>query len=110
VRAEQQRREQRARALGLVARFSREFGYIALHNPNDGEWVEIPFKEAPSWARTEAFSRRELRKAGKAHDLTAREMEELWASEQSEMWEEPAPRPGRKVGLIYDDERLEEEQ
>jgi len=106
------REHQEAAKRGLVARFSRDFGYISLHDPGSGEWVEIPFKEAPGWAKREAFKRNELYKAGKRDDLTAHEMEEIWASEKAEMWEAPSPTPpGRKAGLIYDeDERLEEEQ
>ena len=108
---EQERRyKQRADERGLVSRFSSEFGYIALHDPTTGEWVEVEFKEAPPWAKREAFRRKDLRKAGKRHDLTAREMEEVWKREQTEMWTAPAPlAEGRKAGLIYDDDVVEED-
>jgi hypothetical protein len=99
-----QRDLKRASEVGLVARFSREFGYIELHDPTSGEWYEVPFTEAPQWAPNEAFKRKDLRKIGKAHDLPACEMEELWASEQAEMWSEAPPAPGRKAGLIYDED------
>jgi hypothetical protein len=37
---------ERASELGLVARWSREFGFISIHDPTTGEWHDIPMKEA----------------------------------------------------------------
>src|SRR5215218_962191 len=65
-----------AEALGLVAAWSVEFGFISVHDPTTGEWHDLHWKDAPGWARWEARKRKELYGAGnrKAHRLTSREM------------------------------------
>jgi hypothetical protein len=72
-----------ASRLGLVATWSVDFGYVSLHDPIAGEWHDIPTKDAPAWAKAEAFRRRGLYKSGnwKAYSLTANEMEKLWEAE-----------------------------
>jgi hypothetical protein len=73
-----------AAQLGLIAAWSREFGYVSLHDPTSGEWYDLPVKVAPSWALWEAHKRKELYKDGnrRAYRLTSREMKKLWADEQ----------------------------
>jgi hypothetical protein len=80
---------QKERALaarrGLAAKWSREFGYISVHDPGSGEWHDMPIKEAPGWARGEARKRKELYKAGDRHayELTRKHMEQIWDEEHS---------------------------
>jgi hypothetical protein len=93
---------ERASELGLVARWSREFGFISIHDPTTGEWHDIPMKEAPVWAKWEAHKRKELSKFGGVvtQMLTAREMEEIWQEERREMRETPGM---TKHGNVYED-------
>lgn len=83
---------------GLVAKWSREFGYISLYNPADGTWHDTNWKDAPEWARRESRKRKELWKAGnrRAFDLSAAEMRKIWEAEH------PAPEEG-----IVEDHPLE---
>jgi hypothetical protein len=99
-----QRELERAHDLGLVARYSREFGYISIHDPTTGEWHDVQTKEALPWARWEASKRKELRKRGVTWLLTAREMEELFEAEQSPIWDEPWCPEDMRTGLVYDEE------
>jgi hypothetical protein len=98
--------------LGLVARWSREFGFVSVHDPTTGEWHDLPTKEAPDWAVRESRKRKELHKSGnrRAYRLTSAEMEEVWEGAQAEMWNEPYRPAGARKGLVYDDEREEEEE
>ena len=75
---------ERASELGLVARWSRHFGYVSIHDPTTGEWWDLQTKDAPVWAKWEAHKRKELRKDGdtRAHELTSRDMEEIWEAER----------------------------
>ena len=93
---------ERASELGLVARWSYEFGYVAIHDPTTGEWHETPTKQAPGWAKREASKRKELSKKGVARTLTGAEMEELWEEEQAPMWSEPYRPADARDGLIYE--------
>jgi hypothetical protein len=76
-----QRELEQASELGLVARWSQEFGYISIHDPTTGEWHDVQTKDAPSWAKWEAGKRKELRRSGVARMLTGAEMEEIWEAE-----------------------------
>lgn len=80
---------------GLVARWSRAFGFIEIHDPTEGEWHDLPWKDAPSWTRWEARKRKALHKSGdrRASERSSRDMEELWR-------EEHPPEP--EVGIIED--------
>ncbi len=80
---------------GLVARWSCAFGYIEIHYPTEGEWHDLSWKEAPSWARCEARKRKALHKSGdrRASERSSRDMEELWR-------EEHPPEP--EIGIIED--------
>jgi hypothetical protein len=84
-RQRDQKRLDRAAALGLVAKWSGEFGYVSIHDPTTGEWWDIQTKDAPPWAVSEAHKRKALRRAGdrRAYRLTSREMEEIWEAEHS---------------------------
>jgi hypothetical protein len=75
---------ERASELGLVARWSRHFGYISIHDPTTAEWWDLQIKDAPGWAKWEAHKRKELSRDGDAHayDLTSRDMEEIWEGER----------------------------
>ena len=72
--------------LGLIAKWSKHFGYVSIHDPVLGEWWDVPTKDAPPWALDEARRRNELWRAGdrRAFKLTSRQIEELWLAEQSE--------------------------
>ena len=72
-----------AQRLGLVATWSHEFGFVSIHDPLTGEWHDLPVKDAPAWAISEAHKRKELYRDGnrKAYRLTACEMEEIWETE-----------------------------
>ncbi len=75
---------------GLVARWSRAFGYIEIHDPTEGEWHDLPWKEAPSWSRWEARKRKDLAKFGdrRALDLPASGIREIWEAENPSALEE----------------------
>jgi TubC N-terminal docking domain len=98
----------RASKLGLVAKWSREFGYISVHDPTTGEWHDLQAKDAPGWAKRESHKRKDLWRAGnkRAYWLTATEMEEIWEKEQGEMWSHPAV---TDKGMVFED-YLEEER
>jgi hypothetical protein len=70
--------------LGLIATWSAEFGYVSLHDPTTGEWHDLKTTVAPEWAVGEARQRKELYKSGnrRAYRLSARDMEEVWKSDQ----------------------------
>ncbi len=87
---------------GLVAKWAKEFGYISVYSPVEGEWYDLETKDVPDWAKREAFKRKELYKEGnrKAYWLTAREMEEIFKSERVEMWDHPAV---TDKGIVYED-------
>jgi len=98
-----QQKIKHASELGLVARWSYEFGFISIHDPASGEWYGLETKDAPDWAKRECFKRKELRKFhGITGLLTRAEMEDVWLRDQAEMWDEPY-RPADAVdGLIYE--------
>ncbi len=74
---------ERASELGLVARWSSEFGYVSMHDPTTGEWHDVQTKDAPPWAGWEAAKRKELRRTeGATRMLSAAEMEEIWETER----------------------------
>jgi hypothetical protein len=79
---------------GLIATWSVEFGYVSLHDPTTGEWHDLKTSVAPEWAVGEAKQRMELYKSGnrRAYRLSARDMEDLWKSDQP-------PRGGHRRGL-----------
>jgi hypothetical protein len=97
------RRTREAQALGLVSRWSREFGYIAIHDPTTGEWHDVATEDAPDWAKREAFKRKDLKKLkGITRLLTQSEVEVLYQEERVEMWEDPYRPHDACAGLVYD--------
>ncbi len=80
----------RASDLGLVAKWSRTFGYISLHDPTSGERHDINTEDAAGWMKREAGKRKELWRKGdrRAFDLTAREMSEIWEAEHPPLADE----------------------
>jgi hypothetical protein len=100
---------ERASDLGLIARWSSEFGYVSIHDPTTGEWHDLTTKDAPVWAKREASKRKELRKhEGITRTLSASEMEEIWEKEIAPMWND-LPQAVTDRGLVYED-YLEEEE
>jgi hypothetical protein len=49
---------------GLVIRWAREPGYVALHDPTTGEWHEVAATDCPPWVLEDAKSH--LRRRGAA--------------------------------------------
>jgi hypothetical protein len=84
TRADKTDRTSEAARLGLIATWSAEFGYVSLHDPTTGEWHDLKTTVAPEWAVGEARWRKELYKSGnrRAYRLSARDMEEVWKSDQ----------------------------
>jgi|SRR5215204_1494034 len=78
------RRLEKARELGLVAQwasYKKAKGCVTIHDPTTGEWHELPWKGAPSWAMWEVSERSSLYKFtgdASAFDLTASQIEEIW--------------------------------
>jgi hypothetical protein len=68
-----------ASELGLVARWSYEFGYVSVHDPCTGEWHDLRVSDTPKWAKREAHKRKELYRGGnyRAYRLTSREIGEM---------------------------------
>ena len=93
---------------GLCAMWAREFSYVAIHDPTTGEWHDLPVKDAPAWAKNEAFKRKELWKAGTRRLLSREEMEEVWADEVAPMGQEADPAV-TDSGILYRDYLDEEE-
>jgi hypothetical protein len=99
---------ERASDLGLIARWSSEFGYVSIHDPTTGEWHDLTTKDAPTWAKREAFKRKELRRhEGITRTLSAKEMEANWEKEIAPMWHD-LPQAVTERGIVYVD-YLEEE-
>jgi hypothetical protein len=84
----------RAALRGLTAKWSREFGFITLHDPSSGESHDIPTSDAPDWAKWESGERKRRWRAGdrRAFDLSAREIEAIWDKE----------RPPPEEGIVED--------
>lgn len=55
---------EKADRCGLVVKWAREPGYIALHDPNTGEWRELPASQCPPWALEDAKAHHRRGKAG----------------------------------------------
>jgi len=52
------RRLEEAASRGLVIRFSREPGYLSVHDPTTGDWHELPASGCPRWMIDAAKTRR----------------------------------------------------
>ncbi|MDQ5827111.1 MAG: hypothetical protein M3441_23345 [Chloroflexota bacterium] len=88
-------RLKKAAHLGLVAKWSREFGYVSIHDPTTGEWHDVETKDAPDWAVGEAHKRKSLWKAEdrRAFNLTREQMEAIWE-------EEHPPSEATELGIV----------
>jgi len=100
------RRREKAEALGLVARWSYEFGYISLHDPTTGEWHDIETNSAPDWAKKECFKRKDLRNRGTRRLLNREEMERVYAEDIPPVWS-TANLAVTKDGVVYSDYLVE---
>jgi hypothetical protein len=60
------RRAARAAELGLVAKWSKKFGFVSVHDPTTGTWHDLPTKATPSWAKWEAGTRKHLYRSGQS--------------------------------------------
>ena len=90
-----------ASKLGLVARWSKHFGFVSVHDPTTGLWHELRTEDAPGWAKREASKRKGLRKRrGETPPLTRAEMEGVRRSEQAGVWDRPAV---TDRGIVYGD-------
>ena len=83
--------------LGLVAKWANyelAKGHVSIFDPVEGEWHDVPWKDAPSWAKWEAPKRAALYKAGdrRAYDLTSLQMHDLWEREH----------PPEEEGIVED--------
>jgi hypothetical protein len=90
-----ERRLRKAADKGLVAQwadYEKAKGHVSIHDPGSGHWCDVPWKDAPGWARRESLKRSELYRDfyHDAHDLTAREMEKIWEAEH----------PAADVGIV----------
>ena len=54
----ERKRLEEANRRGLVIRWSREPGYVSIHDPTTGEWHEVPAPGCPPWVLDEAKARR----------------------------------------------------
>lgn len=50
----ERKRLEEADRRGLVIKWSRESGYVSIHDPTTGEWHEIPTSSCPSWILEDA--------------------------------------------------------
>lgn len=50
----ERKRLEEAERRGLVIKWSKEPGYVALHDPTTGEWHEVLASDCPSWVTQEA--------------------------------------------------------
>ncbi|BBL79306.1 hypothetical protein RxyAA322_11600 [Rubrobacter xylanophilus] len=57
----ERKRLEEADRRGLVIKFSRERGYVSLHDPTTGEWHEVPASECPPWVLEDARAHRRRR-------------------------------------------------
>ncbi len=83
AKREQAARNAGAPRRGMVAKwapYETARGHISIHDPVNGEWYDVQYKDAPGWAQREARRRVELYKAGDRHayDLTSDQMREIW--------------------------------
>jgi len=78
---------------GLVTKFSKHFGYVSIYDPVERAWHDVITKDAPSWAVAEAHRRKALWRAGnrRAYDLSASQMNEIWAANHPESSEPETP-------------------
>jgi TubC N-terminal docking domain len=54
----ERRKLEEAESRGLVITFSREPGYLSVHDPTTGDWHELPASGCPPWMLEDARARR----------------------------------------------------
>jgi hypothetical protein len=54
----ERRRLEEAASRGLVIKWSREPGYLSVHDPTTGDWHELPASCCPPWMLEDARARR----------------------------------------------------
>ena len=54
----ERRKLEEADRRGLVIKWSREPGYVSLHDPSTGEWHDVKSSECPSWVIEDARAHR----------------------------------------------------
>jgi hypothetical protein len=54
----ERRKLKEAESRGLVIRFSREPGYLSVHDPTTGDWHELSASGCPPWMLEDATTRR----------------------------------------------------
>jgi hypothetical protein len=57
----ERRKLEEAESRGLVIRFSREPGYLSVHDPTTGDWHELQASSCPPWMLEDAKARRRRR-------------------------------------------------
>ena len=58
----ERRKLEEANRRGLVIKWSKEPGYISLHDPTTGEWHEVPASSCPPWVLDDAGAHHRRRK------------------------------------------------
>ncbi|MEW6635613.1 MAG: hypothetical protein AB1425_02240 [Actinomycetota bacterium] len=58
----ERRRLEEADRRGLVIKWAKETGYVAIHDPTTGEWHEVPASGCPPWVLDDARARHRRRK------------------------------------------------
>jgi predicted metal-dependent hydrolase len=59
----ERRKLEEANRRGLLIKWSREPGYVSLHDPTTGEWHEVAASSCPQWILDDARARRRRRGA-----------------------------------------------
>jgi hypothetical protein len=57
----ERKRLEEADRRGLVIKWSREPGYVSLHDPTTGEWHEVATSDCPPWVLEDAKAHRRRR-------------------------------------------------
>ena len=102
VRQQEEHRQRRAAARGLVAKWSKHFGYVSIHDPTTGEWHDLPAKDAPKWALWEASTRKRLWKSSR------RDAFNLSSAQMARVWEEEHPLQEEEEGIVEEHELPDE--
>jgi hypothetical protein len=59
----ERKRLEEADRRGLVIKWSKEPGYVSIHDPTTGEWHEVALSRCPSWILEDAKAHRRRRGA-----------------------------------------------
>ena len=58
----ERKRLEEADRRGLIIRWSKEPGYVSLHDPTTGEWYDLPISGCPPWVLDDARAHHRRRK------------------------------------------------